>query len=128
MGHGIEVVCSTCQQVFWANDGGGFEFHLLHCAACGAERTVLFAELGELHLRYLKGLSVPYSMFSREHDLAVQAHSDLEPLDEATYEAEVEKRQPSCSCGGVFTFAAEPRCPGCGATGWEETGLIQHYD
>lgn len=49
-------------------DGGGFAFHMLRCNKCGKHKMVPFEKLGELHLRYLKGLNQPYSL--------VTAHTD----------------------------------------------------
>jgi hypothetical protein len=68
MGLRYSAICNACGTEFVVHDGGGFTFHLLHCDACGRERTILLEEIGEAHLRYLKGLGVPYSMATADHD------------------------------------------------------------
>jgi hypothetical protein len=40
MGSTYEAKCLQCGEKFYVNKGGGFNFYLLHCDACGAEKTV----------------------------------------------------------------------------------------
>ena len=63
------AICGACGRKFSVSEGGGFTFHLLRCDRCGATREMSFEELGEVHLRYLKGLPGPYAIASAEHDL-----------------------------------------------------------
>jgi hypothetical protein len=102
-----------------ARGGGGFRFHDLHCDRCGECRTVGFAELGELHLRFLKGLSVPYAVATSKHDRYVQEHFPGEPISEEEYRLGVEEFVGACSCGGHFRFDAPTRCPKCSSTDLE---------
>ena len=115
---GIErgVVCSECGESFTVSEGGGFIFHLLHCEACGEEKSVGFAELGGLHERYVKGLDTPFCSATWESDRRIQRDPSVEPLDKDAYHAEVERMAGGCNCGGGFSFRAKPRCPACGST------------
>jgi hypothetical protein len=113
MGAIYSAVCQNCGHVFQVNEDGGFTFHVLHCDQCGANRDVAFSDLGELHLRYLKGLDVPYSIVTAEHDTRVRKQFPGEPISEDDYYAEIENRLPPCNCGGLFRFAAPARCPRC---------------
>ena len=116
MGSGHQARCLECAESFVVNRGGGFFFHMLRCDQCGQTKSIGFDELGELHLRYLKGLSGPYAMISAERDRYVREHLDVEAIDEQEYHAGVEEAAGSCECGGRFTFDAPPRCPGCRST------------
>jgi hypothetical protein len=78
-----------------------------------------FKELGETHLRYLKGLGMPYAIVSSEHDQWVRDHYPGEPLNEEEYHRAVERLAGDCRCGGHFSFDAPPRCPKCGSTALE---------
>jgi hypothetical protein len=68
MGAGISAKCLDCGSEFTVNEGGGLSFHLLRCDTCGETKGVGFGELGELHLRYLKGLPGPYSVVTAAHE------------------------------------------------------------
>lgn len=113
MGSGYKTVCKGCGRGFSFKAGGGFAFHLLHCDQCGREKAVDFAKLGEIHLRYLKGLPGPYSIATMEHDQAVRERFPGEPLSEEEYERKVERFAGGCRCGGSFSLTAPPRCPRC---------------
>lgn len=120
MGTERTVICGSCTTRFTISEGGGFTFHQLHCDRCGEESTVGFAELGEVHRRYIAGLDVPYSFATQEWDRTVQATFEGEPLEEEAYLREVERFAGRCGCGGKFSFQALPRCPDCGSTSFEE--------
>jgi len=120
MGQGYGAICSECGTRYTANIGGGFAFHLLHCDSCGTEKDIAFEELGDVHRRYIKGLDVPYSMASRDHDLEIQRTFKGEPLDAEAYHAAVEEHAGGCECGGRFNFDAPPRCPECGSDSHEQ--------
>ena len=123
MGQQHDVRCLQCGEEFVVCDGGGFFFHLLHCDRCGKEKEIGFDELGELHLRYIKGLPGPYCIATREHDKAIQENYEGEPLSEDEYRSAIERSVPRHSrCGGRFRFDAPPRCPKCGSTEFEDTG------
>ena len=128
MGMCSEAECLDCGTRFAVKHGGGFRFHLLLCDTCGETKRLDFEELGLIHLRYLKGLSVPYCVASSGHDRYVKEHLDLEPLAEDDYYREVEAFAGACPCGGRFTFDAPTRCPRCRSTRLEErpTGIC--YD
>ncbi len=128
MGQRVEAKCLNCGAVFTLNLGGGFSFHLLRCNKCGKEKTIGFDELGELHLRYLKGLKSPYSVASSSYDRYVQEIVDVEPISEKEYYKGVEEIAGKCSCGGNFKFDAPPRCPKCRSTKVEKTKIITMYD
>ena len=53
MGQSYGVICQRCEERFDVNEGGGFTFHLLRCDRYGRERSVEFAQLGDLHADYL---------------------------------------------------------------------------
>ena len=128
MGEATEAKCLDCGTSFSVHHGGGFSFHLLRCDTCGATKAVNFNELGELHLRYLKGLSGPYCIASAEHDEYVRKHAAVEPISEEEYHGRVEAFAGQCQCGGIFTFTALPRCPKCRSTRVKESGPTIMYD
>ena len=128
MGHQAEARCLDCGATFPVDHGGGFFFHLLRCDRCGATRSLRFEELGDLHLRYLKGLSAPYCVASSEHDRHVQEQVAVEPIGADGYHKGVEQLAGTCSCGGTFTFDAPPRCPECRSARIEEGDALLFYD
>ena len=113
MGHSYTVLCKKCGTQFKVNEGGGFCFHLLHCNRCGADKSIGFDELGEVHFRYLKGLPGPYAIATAGSDRRIQEEYQGTALPEAEYNKEVEKLAGQCECGGAFTFKARARCPEC---------------
>jgi hypothetical protein len=90
MGHQVEAKCLDCGTTFTVDHGGGFVFHLLRCDKCGKTKSIGFDRLGELHLRYLKGLPGAYCVASSEHDDNVRRHARVEPLSEDEYHREIE--------------------------------------
>lgn len=118
MGQQYTAICNACGKRFTVSDGGGFTFHLLHCDACGCERAISFQEIGEPHLRYLKGLHVPYSVATAEHDRRVKEAYAGEPMGRDEYERAVEQLCGACECGGRFRFDAPARCPVCRSADW----------
>jgi hypothetical protein len=113
-------------------NGGGFYFDLLHCDRCGAARSVSHEELGDVHLRVVKGLTVPYAGARATMDREIQRNYPGEPLSEDEYHAAAEATLPACTCGGTFRYGAPARCPTCRSTsgGWarDPTVAIAHYD
>lgn len=110
-----------CGTHFGAQHGGGFYFDLLQCDACGATATLLHQDLGDIHLRYVKGLPSPYAVARSDMDRRIQAEYPGEPLSRAEYRAAAEATLDPCSCGGRFRYDASPRCPTCRSTSelWE---------
>jgi hypothetical protein len=107
------ATCRSCGHRFEVSGGGGFLFHLLRCDRCGSGKSMAFDDIGEPHLRYLKGLPGPYSMATADHDEAVRNTYQGEPLTESEYKSTVEGMAGSCKCGGSYRFDALPRCPEC---------------
>ena len=128
MGSGVEAKCRRCGTQFQANVGGGFFFDVLHCDACGRERSISHGDLGNIHLGYIKGLGGPYAVARAEQDRLIQEQYKGDPLSREDYESEVERFAGPCECGGVFRFEAPPRCPKCGSLEdeWEQTGSIMY--
>lgn len=88
-------------------------FHLLHCNKCGKEKSIGFGELGEIHLRYLKGLPGPYAVATSDHDRNIRENYPGQPLTEDKYNLEIEKLAGRCECNGMFKLDASARCPSC---------------
>jgi len=111
-------------------EGGGFTFHLLHCDKFGAEKTISFSELGDIHLRYIKGLESPYTIATTEIDKNIQENYPDEPINEDDYHKFVEEYAGNCECGGHLELDAHPLaiCPYCGSTDISDTGEIILYD
>jgi Zn finger protein HypA/HybF involved in hydrogenase expression len=122
MGQTVQAKCRECRKVFYVDYGGGFYYHLVHCEKCGEKKQIGFVELGELHLRYLKGLSMPFCIASTEHDQYVREHVQVEPITEDEYHKGVESIAGTCGCGGNYSLNAPPRCPKCHSTQFYETG------
>ncbi len=98
------------------DEGGGFTFHVLHCEVCGKDQSVEFMELGELHLRYVKGLPGPYCIATSESDKRNQDEFPGDPLTESEYHAAVESFLNKCACGGTFRFDTPLRGIHCRST------------
>jgi hypothetical protein len=90
MGHHVDATCQDCGLPFTVEHGGGFVFHLLRCDNCGRTKPIGFDQLGELHLRYLKGLPGPYCVGTSEHDKYVREQVDIQPISEEEYHRNVE--------------------------------------
>jgi len=110
--------------------GGGFFFHLLHCDRCGAEKRVSLEEIGEAHIRFVKGLKVPYSSVTMEMDRKIQEEYPGEPILKQEYHEEIEEIAGMCACGGSFSMSAQPRCPECrgGELMKDDRGVEIDYD
>ena len=128
MGYEVQVKCLDCGCTFTAAHGGGFFFHLLRCDRCGQTTSIGFEELGELHVRYVKGLSGPYCLASSEHDREIQQHAPVDPISKDEYHRRIEARVGKCECHGQYTFDAPVRCPKCGSTRVEEGEPTIMYD
>jgi hypothetical protein len=122
MGSISGYICDTCGEHFRVQDGGGFFFDMLHCDRCGASQSVGHRELGDIHLRFVKGLATPYAVARAAFDREVQATYPGEPLSRDEYHAAAEATLEPCACGGRYRYDAPPRCPGCRSTGeaWTE--------
>jgi hypothetical protein len=130
MGVEMSAKCRKCGCKFSARSGGGFMFHLLHCDTCGRDKSISFEELGEAHLRYLKGLKGPYCVATSEHDRFVRENYPGDPLPEEDYHKVIDSIAGECRCGGHFRMDAKPRCPKCKSDDYieDEDGMICHYD
>ena len=115
MGKTYGAICDKCGCRFEAREGGGFFFHVLHCDTCGEEKIIPFDELGEAHLRYIKGHPGPHSKNTRSLDKFVEKNCPDAPLSEDEYFAIVEEVAGDHECGGHFTLEAPARCPRCGS-------------
>jgi hypothetical protein len=62
MGSTTGHIWLACGTRFSVRQGGGFYFDLLHCDACGKDTSVAHQDLGDIHLRYVKGLPGPYAV------------------------------------------------------------------
>ena len=116
MGSSFSIICKKCGQKSGVNQGGGFTFHELRCDACGRNREVQFTELGEIHIRYVKGLPGPYCIATSETDKRIQEEYPGEPLSESEYNKAVEAILEKCRCGGSFKFDSPIRCEHCRST------------
>jgi len=128
MGEEWSATCANCGYFFFVREGGGFFFHLLHCDKCGKEKTVSFDKLGEVHLRYLKGLKGPYCVASSNHDKEVQKTFQGDPISEEEYFKVVESLVRKCRCGGHYTFSSPPRCPKCHSPDVIKGDMHVNYD
>ena len=128
MGHQVAAKCLDCRRTFKVDHGGGFSFHLVRCDKCGKTKSMAVDELGELHLRYLKGLPGPYATASKQHDENARRHAPVQPISEAEYHKGIEALAGQCRCGGRFCLDAPPRCPKCRSTRIEEGPITVMYD
>jgi hypothetical protein len=132
MGSASGHICRACGARFTARSGGGFYFDLLHCDRCGRTATVGHQELGDIHLRFVKGLPGPYAVSRAKMDGRIQREYPGEPLSHDEYHAAAEATLDPCPCGGRFRYDAPPRCPTCGSTSeaWDadRTASRVHYD
>ena len=116
MGHASGFICRTCGGHFTVQDGGGFFFDLLHCDACGAPRSVSHRELGDIHLRFVKGLPGPYAIARMTMDREIQRRYPGRPSSRDEYHAAAEATLNPCDCGGRFRYEGPARCPACHST------------
>ncbi len=128
MGHRVEGKCLECGADFHIDHDGGFAFHLLRCDRCGKTKEIGFEKLGELHIRYLKGFTVPYSIATAEADERARKLPSGPPISEDEYHAGVEAYAGRCRCRGKYRFDSPPRCPKCRSTRIAEGRLLIMYD
>jgi hypothetical protein len=132
MGTATGHICQACGTRFGVRDGGGFFFDLLHCDRCGRTQSVGHEELGDIHLRFVKGLPGPYTVGRTAMDRRIQREYPGEPLSRVEYHAAAEATFDPCPCGGHFRYGAPPRCPKCGSTsemwGRDPAASLVHYD
>jgi hypothetical protein len=132
MGTATGHICRVCKTRFRVKDGGGFFFDLLHCDGCGRAQSVGHEELGDIHLRFVKGLPGPYTVGRTLMDRRIQREYPGKPLSRDEYHAAAEATFDPCPCGGQFRYGAPPRCPTCGSTSemWERDpgASLMHYD
>lgn len=133
MGQATGFICTACSARFTVREGGGFFFDLLHCDVCGATRSVRHKDLGDIHLRFVKGLAPrPYAIARSAMDWRIQAEYPGEPIGRAEYRALAEDTLEPCACGGRFRYNAPARCPSCRSTSeqWKRNPNApgMHYD
>ena len=128
MGQQVAAKCLDCGRSFTVDHGGGFSFNLVRCNRCGKTKSLAFEELGELHLRYLKGLPGPYCIASAADDEHVRLHAPVQPISEKEYYKGIEALAGKCRCGGKYLLKARPRCPKCHSMHIEEGETIVLYD
>jgi len=128
MGYSYTASCRECGAEFIAREGGGFFFHLLHCDHCGHEKAVSFQELGKIHLKYIKGLDVPYCSVSADFDSWVQENYPGAPITRGEYHLAIEELAGKCACGGQYRMAGKPRCPRCHSTDIATGDSVAYYD
>ena len=117
MGSATGFICSVCETRFTVRQGGGFIFDLLHCDACGAAKSVSHKDLGDIHLRFVKGLAPrPYALVRSAMDWRIQAEYQGEPIGRVEYRMLAEGSLGACTCGGRFRYDAPARCPSCRST------------
>ncbi len=116
MGSATAHICKACGTKFGVRDGGGFFFDMLHCDTCGKAQGVGHRDLGEIHLRFVKGLDHPYAVARMEMDRRIQQDYPGEPLSRDEYHAAAEATLDACLCGGRFIYDAPARCPNCRST------------
>lgn len=128
MGQIVEATCRECGESFQVDHYGGFTFHLVRCDQCGSTKSIGFEELGELHIRYLKSLKVPYSVATAKHDEMARQLPSRPPISEDVYHVGVEVAAGHCDCGGKYKLDAPPRCPKCRSTNISEGQITLFYD
>jgi hypothetical protein len=128
MGSQISATCLGCGKTFTLDRGGGFFFHIVRCDKCGKAKSIGFDRLGELHIRYLKGLPGPYCVASAKHDENIRKNAPVEPISQEEYHKGIEAIAGKCRCGGLYTLDAPARCPKCRSTRIEEGPITAVYD
>lgn len=130
MGQVIGYQCTSCEREFSVAQGGGFFFDVLHCATCGADRSVSHESMGDIHLAFVKGLPGVYAIARARLDEQIKATFPGRPISRSEYHRRVEATQEPCPCGGALAYDAPPRCPGCRSTqeAWTPTGRVMHRD
>ena len=96
--------------------GGGFTFHLFRCDSCPETTSIPFEKIGEPHVRFLKGIGVPFSRATADDDRRAIENYKGEPMSPHDYYKAVEAIAGKCVCGGQFRWDAKPRCRKCKST------------
>jgi hypothetical protein len=128
MGISYLAKCLTYGNNFTIYNGSSFLCHILYCDRCGKPKVVHFNEISDLHSRYVKGLDRPYSSLTATYDSYIQETLEVEPISKEQYHALVEKSVGRCSCGGTYSFNANPRCPKCHSADIEIGKVLSYYD
>jgi hypothetical protein len=100
----------------------------VRCDRCGRTKSIRFDKLGELHIRYLKGLETPYSMATEKPDTIARESPPGPPITRDEYYAGVELAAGHRRCRGTYRLDAPPRCPKCRSTNISEGGTTVMYD
>ncbi|MBI3745186.1 MAG: hypothetical protein HY264_01415 [Chloroflexi bacterium] len=111
MGSRAGYVCRSCGTHRSVDRGGGFVFDMLHCDQCGLATSLSHQDLGDIRLRFVKGLKVPYAVARAAMDARIQAEYPGEPLSDVEYHAAAEATLDPCSCGGRFLYAGPGSMP-----------------
>ena len=110
MGSVNEAKCNHCSAVFRIRLGGGIQWELLRCEACG--------RLREVDRRDWESLGP----FGRCH-----GHRVLRDVV-ANEHGEMDEVIGRCPCGGRFTLSAAVRCPCCHSSDIETGKVIAYSD
>ena len=111
------VICKDCGTKYEIRRGGGFTNHDLHCDKCGELKTVDFWDLGEIHLKFIKGLDIPYCVATGASDKYIQDNYPGDPIDEDEYHRLVEEF--AANEWRKYT-KAPTRCPKCRSANYEK--------
>jgi len=104
-------------------------FHIVRCDQCGEETIVPFAELGEVHPQYPKGLPGPYDIATADADRWVQEHYSGPAITEQEHHARGDQMVGRYAWGGSYRFDTPPKCPRCRSTafsrhpGWRDVDV-----
>jgi hypothetical protein len=130
MGQITAYSCTACGDAFRIREGGGFFFDMLHCDQCGLARSISHQDLGDIHLRFVKGLKTPYATARWRLDRDIQANYPGKPLSRDEYHSAAESMIEPCGCGGRFRYAAPARCPKCRSTreAWSGGSVVAQVD
>jgi predicted Zn-ribbon and HTH transcriptional regulator len=128
MGHQVAAKCLKCGRSFKLDRGGGFIYHLVRCDKCGKTKAIGFDDLGQLHLRYVKGLPGPYCIATADHDEHIRKNVPVEPISEDEYHKGIEAIAGKCKCRGKYTLDAPARCPLCHSKRIKEGEITTLYD
>ncbi|MFW6163697.1 MAG: hypothetical protein ACODAJ_13085 [Planctomycetota bacterium] len=107
------VMCRACGWRGEVVEGGAPGLYLLHCESCGEPRRVTREELGDIYLRYLKGLPEDARQMVAGYDPAAVEACVGAPLTLEALFAAIETHAGRCSCGGTLSLEAPPRCRRC---------------
>jgi hypothetical protein len=122
MGIETSLECSNCHSVFTYCDGGGFDFHLLHCDRCGKEKLVNYSKLREIHWKYFRDRNPVYAAADLFY-LHYPPNGQPKP-NRDLYWREIEDVAGNCRCGGQYREAAPRRCPKCKSTNVQEIEFV----